>query len=81
MNYKRYKFVDSNGNQRGIENVNSLEDAIKIAMNYQCEVIDTQIPEGNQIVFSVWNGWNYDYVFYNQKAMEKIMTEIRRTLV
>lgn len=52
--------------------MNSLEDAIKIAMDYQCEVIDTQIPEGNQIVFSVWNGWNYDYVFYNQKAMEKL---------
>lgn len=61
--YKRYKFVDYYGNQRGIENVDSLEEAIQIAIDFQCEVIDTKAIN-SLIVFSVWDGWNADYDFY-----------------
>lgn len=76
MEYKRYKFVDWNGNQCGIENTDDLTKAIQPAIDYQCEVIDTQTPIGNQIVFSVWDGWSYDCEFYNEKEMRRIMREI-----
>ena len=75
MEYKRYKFVDWNGNQHGIDNTDDLKDAIQTAIDYQCEVIDTQTPIGNQIVFSVWDGWNHDYDFYNEEEVIRIMKE------
>ncbi|MCM1218804.1 MAG: hypothetical protein NC548_30335 [Lachnospiraceae bacterium] len=61
--YKRYRFVDHNGNQRGIENVDDLNEAIQIAIDYQCEVIDTKATQ-SPVVYSVWDGWNTDYDFY-----------------
>lgn len=70
--YSRYRFVDYTGNQCGIENVEDLQEAIQTAIDYQCEVIDIQTSEGNQIVFSVWDGWNCDYEFYN-KDMNQII--------
>lgn len=61
---KRYKYVDHNGNQCGIENTDNLQEALRTAIEFQCEVVDTKTPEGNQIVWSVWDGWNKDYSFY-----------------
>ena len=77
MEYKRYTFVDWNGISRGIENVDDLKEAIYIAMEFQCEVIDTQAT-GDRIVFSVWEGWNPDYDFYNPQMKENIMKEVIR---
>lgn len=72
MECKRYKFVDVNGNQRGIENTDDLKEAIQNAIDFQCEVIDTQTPAGNQIVFSVWDGWNVDWDFYSEVEMKNM---------
>lgn len=74
---KRYKFVDWNGIQKGIEDTNSLFEAIQNAINSDCEVIDTQTPIGNQIVYSVWDGWNIDYDFYCKDVADFIMAEIK----
>lgn len=74
---KRYKFVDWNGIQKGLEDTNSLFSAIQNAISSECEVIDTQIPAGNQIVFSAWDGWNVDYDLYNEDIVEFIMAEIK----
>lgn len=76
MEYKRYKFVDWNGNQCGIENTNDFAEAIQTAIDYQCEVIDTQTPIGNQIVFSVWDGWSTDWDFYSETEAKKIMKNV-----
>lgn len=73
---KRYKFVDWNGIQRGIKNTDSLEEAIQTAIDYQCEVIDTQIYAENQIVYSVWDGWNLEWSFYSEPEAEIIMEKI-----
>ena len=73
---KRYKFVDWNGIQKGLEDTNSLFDAIQNAIKSECEVIDTQTPSGNQIVYSVWDGWNIDYDFYSKDVADFIMAEI-----
>ena len=35
-----------------------LELAVSIAMEFQCEIIDIF---KNQIVYSVWDGWDPDY--------------------
>lgn len=75
--YKRYGFVDWNGNQKGLENTDSLMDAIQDAIEFQCEVIDTQAHGGNQIVYSAWDGWNIDYDFYNKDIADFIMSEIK----
>lgn len=71
--YGRYKFADANGNQKGLENVDDIQIAIQIAIDFQCEVIDTKTPYGSQIVYSVWDGWNLDYDFYNEEKMNRIM--------
>lgn len=78
MEFKRYMFVDWNGNTKGTENVDDLKEAVCIAIELQCEIIDKRTPTGNQIVFSVWDGWNHDYDFYSDEIMEEIMNEIRR---
>lgn len=75
--YKRYKFVDWNGNQEGLENVDDLKKAIQMAIEFQCEVIDTETPIGNQTVFSVWDGWQFDYDFYDKEKMNRIMEEMK----
>lgn len=74
---KRYKFVDWNGVQKGLEDTDSLVDAIQNAVNSECEVIDTQTSTGNQIVYSVWDGWNVEYDFYNKDIADFIMAEIK----
>lgn len=75
--YKRYRFVDMNGIQKGIRDTDSLFDAIQSAIDSQCEVIDTQNPRKNQIVFSTWDGWNVDWDFYNKDVADFIMDEIK----
>lgn len=75
--YKRYRFVDGNGIQKGIRDTDSLLNAIQSAMDSECEVIDTQTSSGNQIVFSTWDGWNVDYDFYNKDIAAFIMAEIK----
>lgn len=76
MKYKRYKFVDSNGNPCGIKNTDNLEEAIHTAIDFQCEVIDTQTSIGNQIVFSVWDGWSTDWNFYSETEAKMIMKNV-----
>lgn len=49
---RRYRFVDWNGIQKGIESTDSLLEAIHNAVDSECEVIDTQTLSGNQIVYS-----------------------------
>ena len=51
----RYKFVDWFGMPRGLEDTDNLQDAIKTADDFQCEVIDTE--NGNQPVYNCWSGW------------------------
>ena len=51
----RYKFVDWFGLPRGLADTDSLQQAIKIANDFQCEVIDTE--NGNQPVYNCWSGW------------------------
>ena len=75
--YKRYRFVDMNGIQKGVSDTDSLFDAVQNAIDSECEVIDTQTPEGNQIVFSTWDGWNVDWDFYNKDVADFIMDEIK----
>ena len=75
--YKRYRFVDGNGIQKGIRDTDSLLDAIQSAMDSECEVIDTQTSSGNQIVFFAWDGWNVDYDFYNKDIADFILSEIK----
>lgn len=74
MKHKKYAFVDYNGNPRGLENVDDLIEAVCIAIEFQCEVID--IITENEIVFSVWEGWNYDYTFYDPKTMQNFTREV-----
>lgn len=73
LEYGRYKFVDCNGMPRGLKNVNDLASAIQTAIDFQCEVIDTQTSTGNQIVYSTWDGWNHDYDFYDESDSKRIM--------
>lgn len=73
---KRYKFVDWNGIQKGLEDTDSLFEAIKNAINLECEVIDTQTLSGNQIVFSAWDRWNVDWDFYKKDVADFILAEI-----
>lgn len=54
----RYKFVDWNGIPRGIKDVCDLNQAVLIAREFQCEIIDIS---KKQIVYSVWDGWDPDY--------------------
>lgn len=75
--YKRYRFVDWNGLPKGVIPTDSLLDAIQSATESECEVIDTQTPTGNQVVFSTWEGWNIDYDFYNKDIADFIMLEIK----
>ena len=75
--YGRYKFVDHNGIPKGLENINNLIFAIRTAIEFQCEVIDTQTSTGNQIVYSAWDGWNHDYDFYDESDSEEIMERIK----
>lgn len=56
---KRFAFVDWNGNPRGLKNTNDLKEAIEIATEFQCEVIDTE--NENQPVYSVWSGWQEEW--------------------
>ena len=76
MEYKRYAFVDWYGYPRGLENTDDLAEAIQTAIDFQCEVIDTQTPIGNQIVFSVWDGWSTDWDFYSEIEAKKIMKNV-----
>ena len=55
----RYKFVDWFGLPRGLNNTDSLQQAIKNANDFQCEVIDTE--NDNMTVYNCWSGWNYDW--------------------
>lgn len=75
--YKRYRFVDGSGIQKGIRDTDSLLDAIQSAMDSGCEVIDTQASSENQIVYSAWDGWNVDYNFYNKDIADFILSEIK----
>ena len=54
----RYKFVDWFGMPRRLEDTDNLQDAIKIADDFQCEVIDT--VNGNQPVYNCWSGWQME---------------------
>lgn len=71
--YGRYKFVDHNGIPKGLESTNAVISAIRTAIDFQCEVIDTQTSTGNQIVYSTWDGWNHDYDFYDESDSKRIM--------
>jgi len=71
--YQRYQFVDWNGSPVGVENTDNLDSAVQKAIDFQCEVIYTQVPSGNQIVYSAWDGWNLDYDFYNESESRRIM--------
>lgn len=75
--YKRYEFYDWYGIKKGIENTDSLLDAIYNAINSECEVIDTKAPDGNQKVYSIWDGWNLDYTFYNKDIADFVESEIK----
>lgn len=75
-NIKRYSFVDYNGNFKGIEDVDDLQEAVQLAVDYQCEVIDRKTPSGNQIVYSVWDGWNSDWDYYDEEMQKTIMKKI-----
>lgn len=77
VDYKRYRFVDGNGMQKGIKDTNSLLDAIQSAIEFECEVIDTHTLDGKQIVFSTWDGWNVDWDFYKKDIADFILAEIK----
>lgn len=77
MKTQRYAFVDWYGYPHGLQNTNDLEEAIQTAIEFQCEVIDTQTPIGNQIVFSVWEGWNSDWDFYREDESKRIMKNVK----
>ena len=55
----RFRFVDWFGMPRGLHNTDNLQDAIKIANDFQCEVIDTE--NGNQPVYNCWSGWQEEW--------------------
>lgn len=50
----RYKFVDWFGMPRGIIDTDDLQKAKELAIEFQCEVIDTQ--DENTPVFNCWSG-------------------------
>lgn len=62
---KRFAFVDWFGIPRGIENTDSLLEAVENANEFQCEVLDTQ--DDNQVVYNCWSGWNKDWRKRNGK--------------
>ena len=55
----RFRFVDWFGMPRGLSDTDNLQDAIKTADDFQCEVIDTE--NGNQPVYNCWSGWQEEW--------------------
>ena len=55
----RFRFVDWFGMPRGFKDTDNLQDAIKTADDFQCEVID--IENGNQPVYNCWSGWQEEW--------------------
>lgn len=55
---KRYRFVDWFGFQCGLEDTDDLEEAKKLAIEFQCEVIDRQGSLDGKTSTPVFNCWS-----------------------
>ena len=65
MESKRYTYCDYYGMTVGLHDTNNLDEAIVNANEFHHEVLDKQ--NGNQPVYSVWDGWNEDWRKSNEK--------------
>ena len=55
----RFRFVDWFGMSRGLAGTDNLQEAIKTANDFQCEILDTK--NDNMTVYNCWSGWNKDW--------------------
>ena len=55
----RFRFVDWFGMPRGLADTDNLQEAIKTANDFQCEILDTK--NDNMTVYNCWSGWNKDW--------------------
>ena len=55
----RFRFVDWFGMPRGLADTDNLQEAIKTANDFQCEILDTK--NDNKTVYNCWSGWNTDW--------------------
>lgn len=55
----RFRFVDWFGMPRGLNNTDNLQEAIKTADNFQCEILDTK--NDNMTVYNCWSGWQEEW--------------------
>ena len=65
----RFRFVDWFGIPRGLEDTDNLQEAIKTADDFQCEVIDTE--NGNQPVYNCWSDWQEEW--RNRNGIQSII--------